>query len=487
MMNKKLLLKLQRICVLICIVILSGIFPGCDAAEEKTVSWEALVGGINSCHSEAFPVYLYYATFAEPQTEAEATRIHVLNTMQNCMEAHLPDLGMVCRWLPPYVEMMDYAEGDIGNDGMNDIAVLFYAGPEESDYYDCILMVYSQNEENYELVCLKDTLVWYGDEVEITDGKLYISQNPGPQDYQCNTFGFEKLGEELVLCEFIEEFGYEQTAQGERIIYDFDNLKAEAYAFTTREDGFEPWLLYTADAENFEHTLDEISNDSLPHILYDTREYTPDGISYVYHALPIDTLSEGRQLEDWQLAYLDLFQYFVLEEFKENEWYYEHIWFSLVYIDDDDIPELVMEMENQFTSLYAYTPGADYNGVQNISTIMNDWGLARGHIGPRCYLPYEDLFCFEYYGHDWDYDAGYRSFWYATTSANRDDLDKVYELCRREFEGDYETEEDDVIKYYYNDEEITKEEYDYYQIEGDYRYLDGDKYIYEIVEEMLEQ
>lgn len=402
-----------------------------------------------------------------------------------CFEQNLPATDNIDVWLPYYVELQDYCVGDVGNDRTQDIAVIVYVNPENSDYYNCVLLLFSQREGRYVLTDFNENITGYGDEVEIVDGKLYISQYGAPQDYTAFSFGYEKQGHELILCEFTEENAYKQTAQGIRIIYNLADSSAEAYAFSLREDGFEPWLIYTAEADVVTPSLKETNTDCLPVVVHKTIEYTEEGEWYNYHKFPLEEMIAGAEPEEWQLAYLDLFQYFMLEEFKDCGWYTERMWFSLVYIDDDDIPELVMVMENHFTSLYAYTPGAEYQGVQNISTIMYSWGLSRGYIGPRCYLPYENLFCFEYYGYDEEYDAFYREFWYGTTSEDRYGLEKVYDICKREFEGDYENEEDNVIKYYYNDEEITKEEYDAYLIEGEYGYLGANKYAYEIIEEIL--
>lgn len=474
---------------ILCTILIIGILAGCNEDSKESAPCACFVNGMSNGYTIALQPHLNYVIFYAAENdvndEISSTRKEVISLTQKCMEAHLPNITMVCEWLPPYVELRGYDEGDIGNDGINDIAVLVYVNPEESDYYDNILLLFSEKAEAYELVSMNDQIVGYGDNVEIADGKLYLSENGGPQDYECNSYVFEKRGEELILCEFTEKIFYEHTAQGKRIVYDCANGKAEAYAFSTRENGFEPWLLFTAEAQIATPSLDEINKDCLPKLIYTTMEHTPESKMYDYHELPIEEIVAGRELSDWQQAYLDLFQYFMLEEFEENGWYYENILFSFKYIDDDDIPELVMELENHFTSVYAYTSGAEYHGVQNISVIMNGWGL-RGGIGSRCYLPYENLFCFEYYGYDGEYEASYRRFWYATTSDGRDDLEQVYDLCRREYEGDYATDEDNVIKYYCNDEEISKEKYESYRIEGDYDYLGGNKYIYEMIDEMLE-
>ncbi len=409
---------------------------------------------------------------------------HLSETIR-CFEQNLPETDNINVWLPVYVELQDYSMGDLGNDGNNDIAVIVYVNPENSDYFNYVMLVFSEKDGGYELADFNENIPGYGDEVEIVDGKLYISQYCAPQDYTAFSFGYEMREDELILCEFTEEKAYKQTAQGIRIIYNLADSSAEAYAFSLREDGFEPWLIYTATADVVTPSLKETNTDCLPVVVHKTIEYTEEGEWYNYHKFPLEEMTAGGEQEDWQQAYLDLFQYFMLEEFKEYGWYTECMWFSLVYIDDDDIPELVMVMENQFTSLYAYMPGAEYEGVQNISTIMDGWGLARGYIGPRGYLPYENLFCFEYYGYDEEYDAFYREFWYGTTSEDRDGLEKVYDICKREFEGDYENEEDNVIKYYYNDEEVSQEVYQSYYVEEDYDYLSGDKYAYEVIDEML--
>jgi len=164
-----------------------------------------------------------------------------------------------------------------------------------------------------------------------------------------------------------------------------------------------------------------------------------------------------------------------IEEYSDND-----LTYNLIYLDDDGTPELVIGMQGYWVSLYTYKDGVIYE-------IMDQWGYGAGGNHGYDYLPYEGVVC----NLNADY-AGlvlYESYYM---------LDKNYELN----DGfwlmqSYEDEEGNVLfdesdedydennwHFYYEDREITEEEYDMYCIEGEYEFIDTHMSAPELIKEL---
>lgn len=166
--------------------------------------------------------------------------------------------------------------------------------------------------------------------------------------------------------------------------------------------------------------------------------------------------------------------------------------FDMVYLDEDDIPELAAGPTGFYVSIYTYEPG---NGEESMSgtlhTVMDQWRYgAFGNQGYE-YLPEENMIR--------NYDADYAGSVQMTFYMN---MNKEYELDGymiklayldedgNVFTGETSEEHKPQEHYYYCCEdverEISKEEFSSYQINGDYEQLIGTKSGLEIMEELYQ-
>lgn len=173
----------------------------------------------------------------------------------------------------------------------------------------------------------------------------------------------------------------------------------------------------------------------------------------------------------WAQAYLS-----VIAELRED-YELDRIDFSLVYINDDEIPELVFGPEGYWVSVYTWQDGQVY-------TVMDMWGY--GHWGRvYAYVPFQGIIgtvCYSFgdtdYGH-WNGD--YWDFYKMTKNC---ELEYAYGLSRiYDYVGD--TYENETVNYYYEEDvmsepqEITEEEFNIYCVAGEreFYYEDAEKYI----------
>lgn len=158
--------------------------------------------------------------------------------------------------------------------------------------------------------------------------------------------------------------------------------------------------------------------------------------------------------------------------------------FDLIDLDGDDVLELVAERTGYDISLFTW-----FNG--DVVTLMDEWVYgAMGNNGYG-YLPGRNVI----YNYDMDQGGAiiYESFWAMNrynevarlsgetiticyfNDANRNRMiDEGEEFCEEPF-------------YYYGDTEITEEEYESYQFQGEYEWISGKKTFEEILRQLKEE
>ena len=165
----------------------------------------------------------------------------------------------------------------------------------------------------------------------------------------------------------------------------------------------------------------------------------------------------------------------ILHKYKYSYPEFEDYMCDLIYFDDDEIPELIIGQSGYWVSMYTYKEGKVYE-------LMDMWAYgAFGNVGYE-YIPYQNVL--RNYNSDY---AGMRFYTsYSKISENHSLEEDSYSLIMS-----YEDENGQVIieyteetydennwHYYYNDKEITKEEYDSYIIQGEFQYIEGTQAYY---------
>lgn len=191
--------------------------------------------------------------------------------------------------------------------------------------------------------------------------------------------------------------------------------------------------------------------------------------------IPTEIPTENSELKECAQMYMDIVRQ--QEEASGLECQYD-----LVYINDDEIPELVMGPLGYWTSLYTYDSGKIY-------TSMDEWAYGAGS-GCYYYLPEKNVIYRNSqeqvglinYDEYWRVDDNYEvcpyyeetlSIWSFRDQNNDGQLDNENEAVGEE--GTY---------YYYGTTELTKEQYEEYVIGGDYQELIGTKNAADILEEL---
>lgn len=371
-----------------------------------------------------------------------------------------------------------YAEGDIGNDGVQDIAMIVKSYMEDTEpEIDYAVMVFSQKEGGYECIALNNCLVGWGDEVRIIDDKLHIYVIGASQDVESCEYVLELENNTFVLRQFVQENTYEHSQQGTRIVYDMSENSVKAYAFSM-QNKFEPWILYTAECIGNNVDFSKLERDMCPEINQSSLVYSENGKTYDYHILPMEEYYVMESLEHWQTAYLELIDYMLSEE---DEWYPEMLYYGLIYVDEDDIPELVLSQSWHWSSVYTYAPGKTYADINNISVVMDQYGSGAMGITEYLYAYRKNII---YYT---DKDAAGNIVYDVYFQINSEkEYEKRYVLC-----CEYTDSENGVSepKFYYNGSEITEDEYQSYkldELDGDWYSIIGTECAYEIINQILE-
>ncbi len=184
--------------------------------------------------------------------------------------------------------------------------------------------------------------------------------------------------------------------------------------------------------------------------------------------------------DNWAQAYLS-----VIDELRED-WNLDGLDFSLSYVDDDDIPELVFGHNEYWVSVYTWQDGQVY-------TVMDAWpyGLWGRFYS---YVPFQNSI--KSYVYDFDYDddgvieRGYDEFYQMAETTY--ELEYLYELIAEDIikYADEASGREASTKYYVEQDrtkrEITEEEYNaYFAREEEDIELKGDFTADEIINELV--
>lgn len=170
---------------------------------------------------------------------------------------------------------------------------------------------------------------------------------------------------------------------------------------------------------------------------------------------------------DYTQAYIDIINEFE-KEFPEWNQY------DLIYLDDDDVPELVADVNGYYVSVLTYDNGVVY-------TLMDDMAYgSQGCVGYE-YLPRQNVV------HCFYLEQGIIAHDCYMTVGNDHELNNYYEEELSIMSYQDKNENGEGFQYYfYGNNEITEEEYDSYMIQGEYEYLYGTKTAEEIIHELQE-
>lgn len=178
------------------------------------------------------------------------------------------------------------------------------------------------------------------------------------------------------------------------------------------------------------------------------------------------------QFENYQDAYQTLARIKELEIAGDPDY---NLKYDLIYVDDDEIPELVSGHPGYFVSLYTYRDGAIY-------TLMDEWGYGAFGNSGYWYAPWKNSLR----NYDADYAGAIMYTTYMTISEDYSlEIVVTIKSCHfNDIDGDgYPDEEElesgesyDVTDYIYVDNElvpISDEEYAAYDL-GDYEFIRGE-------------
>ena len=192
-----------------------------------------------------------------------------------------------------------------------------------------------------------------------------------------------------------------------------------------------------------------------------------------------DQMTKVNNDKGWVLAYHNLIREYEKEKMEHDS--SSPMTYSLVYLNDDEIPELVVGNTGFWVSVYTWYYG-------NTVAIIEGWSYGAFGIGGYFYLPREGIVSFT----DADF-AGYIRYCYFLQMNEKLELtncnDKSLSIWLfRDEDEDYHIDEGEEVEepiFYYGDMEISEEEFQEHYIEGDYEMLMGEKCAQEILDEMM--
>ena len=163
-----------------------------------------------------------------------------------------------------------------------------------------------------------------------------------------------------------------------------------------------------------------------------------------------------------------------------NEWIdaypedVDELRFSLVYFDEDDIPELVAEPGYCCLSMYTYKNG-------QVHLVVDEWGYGAGGNPGYFYLPKKNVL----YNHDADMAGAQNWMFFGKIDENNQLVSYYEESLRYQFitdlNGDGEEsyyEWDGNTYYFYGEQEISGAEFETYLIGGTLKELQEDIFIF---------
>lgn len=176
---------------------------------------------------------------------------------------------------------------------------------------------------------------------------------------------------------------------------------------------------------------------------------------------------EGKEYVNAYLSILHKYRFCYPEDF-------ETLTCDLIYVDEDDVPEFIIGDSGYWISMYTYKDGRLYE-------LMDMWAYGAGENAGYEYIPYENVM--RNYNSDYAGLVLYTS--YATIDENYNLEESSYYL-----KMSYEDENGKVIEdlsdydesnwhFYYEEKEITAEEYNSYIVNsGAFEYIDGTQSYY---------
>lgn len=162
----------------------------------------------------------------------------------------------------------------------------------------------------------------------------------------------------------------------------------------------------------------------------------------------------------YEEAYIATINHF-LEDNGNSEYMYD-----LIYVDEDDIPELVICNPGYIVFLYTYAEG-------EVHVLMD--GYAYGAFGNAGYEYSPKQNCL--FNSNSDYAGALR--WETNAKINDahelewDSLGRHYQMFPEGVDDPWENIDENKLYFFVNDEEVTEEEYDSYRISGDFRFITG--------------
>ncbi len=177
--------------------------------------------------------------------------------------------------------------------------------------------------------------------------------------------------------------------------------------------------------------------------------------------------------DNWAQAYLSL----IAE--MQDDGTSDEMNYSLIYINDDDIPELVFNWKDgSAVSVCTWQDGQVY-------TVMDSWTFGTwGRV--YAYVPFQNIVgtvCYSFGDTDYGYWNGdYWDFYQMSESCELEYVYRVSRICN--YVGD--NFENKTVRYYYEEDdmaeprEITEEEFNTYGVTGEreFYYEDAEKYIF---------
>lgn len=159
--------------------------------------------------------------------------------------------------------------------------------------------------------------------------------------------------------------------------------------------------------------------------------------------------------KEYVQAYKNVIETFKKEIMNEGNISNDYIAYNVINLDGDDVPELVIGLRGFQANIYTYHDGRVY-------TVMDKWGYGAGGNSGYFYLPGKNVIR--------NYDAEsagamvYTSFYKMN---DKYELESYYEepLTTVYYEDGIML---DPPRYYYGFDQLTKEEFDEYGIDGEY-------------------
>lgn len=420
--------------------------------------------------------------------------------MITLLEDKLPKHNIASEDTEGDVEIINIAEGDIGSDGKKDAAVILksydpsVSGWDDYGRYSYTVCVFTEIDGEYKCTAINHNMLanneqYYEEDdheylVEISAGELQVSNTVKDGDNWENCkYSYELKGNSLVLSRLERDYSNQSSGCGKTIVQSVLTGEVVGGAYSDLENSFEAWELYTGTCETAMLTFDKMTLWQIPQVDESLMKWNENAKDYNYKALYLDEYLQVVQnengevvetLEPWQKAYLNLLQAIALEQ---TDIYNKELTYRLIYINEDEIPELVVSQNGYFVSVFTYAPEGQYGDVKEVNVLLENCGYgAMGNVG-YYYLPKDNII----YNYNADFAGAAGTTWYGYINENNQ-LDSKYTIYYEDIDMQDDSEE---CKYYFNGKEISKDLYETYKIDGNFKFIEGNKKAYEIVEEIM--